>query len=336
MEQREVTTRLLHGAKKIKSFLFGKTNREFLIFLFFVLISSIFWLLQTLNEEYESTLGIPVEYRNIPSNVVITSNTPEEIKVTVKDKGFILLNYHIQPALRPIVLDFKDYQDKGNRIRIPSNEIQRQITERLLSSTRLSTFKPESFDLVYTRGKAKKVPVRIAGTLEAKQQYDITRVVLTPDSVIIYAPQEMLDTIHSVPTASASYHELDDTITFSSELQDLKNVKIIPDKVQIKVCVDQLTEKTLEVPVIAVNVPKGKIFRTFPIKVKAVFQTVLGYYNRIRPENFVFQVDYNEAIKQKSERCPVRIIHTPKNIEHLRIQPQEVDYLIEDDDEGSY
>lgn len=333
MEQREVTTRLLHGAKKIKSFLFGKTNREFLIFLFFVFVSSIFWLLQTLNEEYESTLEIPVEYRNIPPNVVVTSNTPEVIKVTVKDKGFILLNYHIQPALRPVIVDFKDYQDKGNRLRISSSEIQRQITERLLSSTRLSAFKPENFDLVYTRGKAKKIPVRIAGTLASKQQYDITRIALTPDSVMIYAPQEILDTIHSVHTVSASYHELDDTITFSSELQELKNVKIIPDKVQIKVCVDQLTEKTLEVPIIAINVPKGKVFRTFPVKVKAVFQTVLGYYNRIHPENFVFQVDYNEAIKQKSERCPVRIIHAPKNIKHLRIQPQELDYLIEDNDE---
>ena len=36
----------------VRNFLLGKTNREFLVFVFFLVISSIFWLLTTLNETY--------------------------------------------------------------------------------------------------------------------------------------------------------------------------------------------------------------------------------------------------------------------------------------------
>ena len=37
----------------IRDFLFSKTNREFLIFLLFLLLSGIFWLMMTFNETYE-------------------------------------------------------------------------------------------------------------------------------------------------------------------------------------------------------------------------------------------------------------------------------------------
>ena len=37
----------------VRNFLFSRANREFLIFLFFLALSGIFWLLTTLNETVE-------------------------------------------------------------------------------------------------------------------------------------------------------------------------------------------------------------------------------------------------------------------------------------------
>ena len=39
--------------KNIRRFLFGWANREFLIFLFYLIVAGIFWLLTTLNESFE-------------------------------------------------------------------------------------------------------------------------------------------------------------------------------------------------------------------------------------------------------------------------------------------
>ena len=48
--------------KSIKNFLFSNMNKQFLVFLFFLLLSAIFWLIITLNETYEKELKIPVRF----------------------------------------------------------------------------------------------------------------------------------------------------------------------------------------------------------------------------------------------------------------------------------
>ena len=44
----------------IRNFLFSSANKEFLIFLFFLSLSGIFWLMMTLNETYEKEFKLPV------------------------------------------------------------------------------------------------------------------------------------------------------------------------------------------------------------------------------------------------------------------------------------
>jgi YbbR domain-containing protein len=248
-------TRLSLVWKKVKSALFSKTSKELFIFLCFFFMSAVFWVLQALDEVREQTIDIPVSYRNVPDDVVITSNPPEVLKVIVQDNGMNLLNYRLRRSVKPVVFDFNDFEGKGYLLKMENADIQKQIIDNLNSSTKLISFKPESFDVVYTRGKAKRVPVRLAGNITAKQQYDITFVELEPDSVMIYAPQEVLDTISAMYTSSETYHDITDSISFQSELQNYVNVKAVPNKVKVKVFVEQLTEKTLEVPVNAINVP---------------------------------------------------------------------------------
>ena len=79
--------------KKVGNFLFRVVNKEFLIFLFFLLLSSTFWLLITLNETYEQEIVIPVHLVDVPKNVVLTSDTTMNVRVTVRDKGYTLLTY---------------------------------------------------------------------------------------------------------------------------------------------------------------------------------------------------------------------------------------------------
>ena len=46
--------------RAIWEFLFTKTSKEFVIFLFFLALSGIFWLSLTLNETYEREFAVPV------------------------------------------------------------------------------------------------------------------------------------------------------------------------------------------------------------------------------------------------------------------------------------
>ena len=55
-EKQNMRVRYLKTLEKIRNFLLSRKSREFLIFLFFVLVSFSFWLLQVLNDDYETEL----------------------------------------------------------------------------------------------------------------------------------------------------------------------------------------------------------------------------------------------------------------------------------------
>ena len=59
-ERRNIKYIYLKLSRKIKDFLLSDKSREFLIFLFFFFIAGGFWLLQTLNNDYEAEFSIPV------------------------------------------------------------------------------------------------------------------------------------------------------------------------------------------------------------------------------------------------------------------------------------
>lgn len=59
-DRQNIHARYLKALNGIRNFLLAKKSREFLIFLFFVFVSFSFWLLQVLNDDYETELSIPL------------------------------------------------------------------------------------------------------------------------------------------------------------------------------------------------------------------------------------------------------------------------------------
>ena len=109
--------------KQIKNFLLSDKSREFFIFLFFFFIASGFWLLQTLNNDYETEFSIPIRIKGIPNEILLTSEPATEIHIKVKDKGTVILNYMLGKSFFPVNLNFEDYKDRGNHVKIAISEI---------------------------------------------------------------------------------------------------------------------------------------------------------------------------------------------------------------------
>ena len=99
------------GFRRIRNFLLSSKSREFLVFLFFVLVSFAFWLLQTLDDVYQTEFKVPLRLKNVPKEVVITSDLPEEVRVQVEDRGTVLLNYMLGRTFFPVTFDFSDYME---------------------------------------------------------------------------------------------------------------------------------------------------------------------------------------------------------------------------------
>ncbi len=315
--------------EKIRNFLLARQSREFLIFLFFVFVSFCFWLLQVLNDEYETELSMPVRMKNVPDNVVLTSELPSSIKVGVKDRGTVLVNYLWGQTFYPLLLDFADYSDKGNHVLIPSSSFSKKITGQLNQSTKLMTIKPDTLEFIYTRGNSKNVPVKLRGSVLPARQYYVSDTIFSPDSVKVYAPKAILDTITAAFTQHVEVEGLSDTLKNQVTILPVKGARFVPDKAEMTLMADIYAEKSVDVPVIGVNFPKDKILRTFPTKVKITFQVGLSRFMEVNAEDFLVVVDYEEHIKSEGEKVRLELRQVPEGVNHVRMNLTELDYIIE-------
>lgn len=298
-------------------------------FLFFFFIAGGFWLLQTLNNDYEAEFSVPVKLKGIPNNIVITSEPASELRIKVKDKGTVLLNYMLGKSFYPVTLDFSDYKGLDNYVRVLSSQYEKKILGQLNVSTRLLSMKPDTLEYYYSTGASKLVPVKLQGTVSAGRQYYLSDTIFHPDSVLVYAPANVLDTITVAYTQRVKLEDISDSLKQQVPLVSQKGVKFVPASIEMMLPVDIYTEKTVEVPLRGVNFPADKVLRAFPSKVQITFQVGLSRFRRIDANDFHVYVSYEDLIRLGSDKYTVKLKNIPKGVSHVRFNPEQVDFLIE-------
>jgi len=106
--------------------------------------------------------------------------------------------------------------------------------------------------------------------------------------------------------------------------------KFVPQSARVTIITDRMIEKTVQVPVQGVNFPASKTLRTFPPKVNITFQVGMSQYKRITPESFVLVVNYADLLKNTDNRCHLSLKSVPIGVRRARINPADVEYVIED------
>ena len=315
LDRRKLRYTYLRLSKRIKDFLLSDKSREFLIFLFFFLIAGGFWLIQTLNNDYEAEFSIPVRMKDVPNNIVL--------------KGTVLLNYMLGKSFFPVNLSFPDYKGQNNHVKIFASEFEKKILIQLNASSKILSIKPDTLDYIYSTGKSKLVPVHFQGKVTAGLQYYVSDTICSPDSVLVYAPAGILDTITTAYTQEVNLENISDTIRQRVALDNKKGVKFVPASVELTFPVDIYTEKTVEVPLRGINFPADKVLRAFPSKVQITFQVGLKRFRSIKASDFVINVSYEELLKLGSDKYTVKLKSAPRGINQIRIVPEQVDFLIE-------
>ena len=315
----------------IRNFLFSNMNKQFLIFIFFLILSAAFWLFMTLNEVYENEIKMPIQVINVPKNVVLTSPTVDTVRVTVRDRGWVIMSYLYGEKKRMARINFKSY-DRGNGGGIvSSSDLRRAVEQQLESSSTVLVLKPEKLEFFYNNGERKRVPVRYTGRVIPEELYFISQVEYSPDSVDIYASQEKLDSIKSIQTEQLNYVGFRDTLYVNCRLVHPSDVKVVPEHIRIGFFTDVLTEESISVPIKCVNLPAGKVLRTFPAKMRVNFVVGVSELRNMRPEDFQVVADYLEIEQNPSEKCNLYLRSIPHGISRATLGAKQVDYLIEEE-----
>lgn len=315
----------------VRNFLFSSANREFLTFFFFLVLSTIFWLMTALNETYEREIGVPAYLVNIPKNVVVTSDMEDTVRVTVRDKGFALLAYTYGEGIRPINVNFQSAitRQSGYGV-VSSQELMKMINQRFSGSSKIVQVKPDRLDFHYNYGLSRQVSVKMSGHVVPGKSFYLARTRFWPEKVTVYGSKQALDSLRFVKTVPINITNFNDTVLRTVALETIKGVKIVPNTVRIGLYPDILTEENIEVSITAINMPEGKVLRTFPQRVTVNFIVGASMFRSISPEQFAVVVDYNEIIDHPSDKCSIHLRETPQGVRNARLKMTHVDYLIEE------
>ena len=315
---------------KAIGYVFSKMwNKQMLVFLFFLALSTTFWLFQTLNETYEEDFNVPLELRGVPKGIVITTDLPRNVKVTLRDKGSTLLSYRYGERRLAVVIDFNAYASGTNgHVRILASELVKQLQGRLSQGTQILAFKPDTLEFFYNHGRTKRVPVKLLGEITAAAGYYISSQRITPDSVDVLASNRQLDTITAAYAMPLRHSGISGSAIYKLNLRSLRGAKFQPAVVKLLVDVDRLVEKKFSVPITGEGFPDGEQLRTFPSQVEVVCQVGMKRYRYIRPEGFEVVASY-DSLKAGSSRCHLYIKSIPAGVQSVRLINDEVEYVIE-------
>lgn len=316
---------------RIRNIFFGKKSHEFFVFLFFFVVSAGFWLLQTLNETFETEISVPLALKNVPEKVHITTNLPSQIHVTIRDRGTTLIRFFRYSVQNALEVDFEKY-DAGlsnARVQVPITDVQRMIHSQLGVTSHVIAVRPDTLEYYYNRGIARRLPVKVCGSISASPQNYIQSMNISEDSVLVYAPNNVLDTMQYAYTQAVNLLGLKENVTQNVSFRRMKGVEYVPSMVEMTTFVGYYAEKTVEVPIIGLNFPGDKELRTFPSRAKVTFRVESGQYQRITSDNFVLAITYEELLQNPSDKYRLHLKSLPEGVTNARISPQEVDYLIE-------
>lgn len=313
---------------ELKEFLSSSKGRDILLYLVFVIISFAFWAILSLNNLIQDNYKVRFRITGIPQGVTMINDYPREFNVTVKNNGYVLLKYMIGDNPE-ITVDFKEYANGNGQILISRQELEDMLVAEFGSGTSIVSFSPESLSIKYTSLPGKKVPVEIFGDYVANFQYVVNgEIVAVPDSVTIYSDAGNLSAINKVRTEKIISRNLTDSLYVKIAIQNIKDVRAVPDSVDVMIPVEPLVTKRSSIPVIVKNLPENVSVVVFPSSVQVSYLLPMSLYNDRLDDKFEASVDYGD-IQGNKAKLPVRIEIAPEIYQNIQLETDSVEYVIE-------
>lgn len=312
-----------------------KNDRRLIIYLICVAIATIFWFLNALNKEYSVELYFPVKYTNLPKNKLLSNTPPDRFSLKVNSYGFTILRHKLSLAFSPLVFDVNDFT--GHRMEtsdqaeyaIPSKQFINRISEQVSNELRITEIHPDTLYFKFDRIVAKKIVIQPNVSYELKKQHLLSAIITTlPDSVMVWGPETVLDTLRFIQTKHQHFKSLDHTIQQQVALATIKNMEYEPNRVLLNIPVEEYTEKQLVVPVFVSNLPDSIQVNLFPDEVKVNFLISLNRFSEIKPADFRISVSFQDIL-DKVELLDLKLESHPPYSFSVSFFPEKVEYLIE-------
>jgi len=315
---------------EVRTFFKNIPWKKILAFLFFVLLSCIFWVMQVSRQKYEATLTIPVKYINIPDSIVFENDLPLTVNARIKDDGWVLFKYYFTRRSDSMIVDVRDIVKSTPDKIIQGRNFEQLIRTKLFVTSELISYTPTRMSYIYALLHDKKLPVIYNGNVSlADGHMLIGDLSVSPDTVLVYGSREALDTLYYAYTVTDTITNVKSEQKVVVAMKPIRGIKYVPDIVTLTIPADQFIEKSVEVPITCINLPPNLSIKFFPSSVKILFDIGKTREDNNIADNFKIVIDYNDIKDLKDSSIPVRITESPDYIRTKLPEPSEVEFVLE-------
>lgn len=308
-------------------------SRDLPVFLVFLFLSLCFWFLNALRKEYVTTIEFPVVFTHFPDDAVAGSSEGQSVILKVRSEGFQLLQYQFGNVFDPVevkVDQLPPYQ-KGDEFGIYflPRQFSRLLMAQLPGKLELLEILSDTLFIPILPRTTKKLAVKPSLRVSyERQHFNSSKVFVYPDSVLVTGAAQEVDTMRWVATALLEERHIKDTLVRQVKLRTASGLQYSHDLVRVVLPVEAFTQKSVNVPVVARNLPAKFHFKSFPSSVRVSFMVGLSQFDDVQPADFLAVVDFSDT-GLSSERLKVKIEKMPPGIQNMSYSPIFVDYLIE-------
>lgn len=318
---------LRRRAKRLLRLLRSSRGKDILIFLLFLCVSYVFWLILTLNDDMQRDLKVRFEITDVPSGITFISEVPQNINVSVRDKGTVLTNYSWggTPAVKVSYADLtRDTRD--DRVLLGEQQLNARIRAAFDPTTQIVGMRPDSLSLIITNQPPSAAIVEPQVDVSPAAQCVISGpVTVSPDTVLVYAAQHLRIRPKHIKTVKVNRSDVKDTLTVEARLIPEAGTRVVPDRVLITVPIEPLIAKKREVAVRIHGASDPKSIVVFPSRVFVSYLLPMSLYNS---ENGIINVTADFA-RRSNGKMPLELGALPDYYRGVELSTDSVEYLIE-------
>jgi len=311
-----------------------KLSQRAVIFFFCLLLSSFFWLLSALSEEYNSRMKIPLNYTELAGFFVLTEDPPEAIEVEVRGTGFELLGeqWTLNNSPLQINLNTAKPSPKPNQFCIPTFKLRTRVIKTLDPNLSLRYISPDTLYFRTENRYGKQLPLQADLDLTFASGYNLRAPArLSPDSIWVSGPASFIDTVTTVYTEPLKIKQMEDSTERLLKVQNypVEGVKLEPEQVKVLIPVEKFTEKELSMRIKVVNQVDQRQIRTYPREIKAVFLVPLSKFEYLDTSVVKSVVTFTQAELDKKQ-LPLELVGIPPYAKLMRKEVDKVEFIIKE------
>ena len=321
-------SRFAEFIRKIGDSLLKLFRGDFLVFLLFLAITFFFWWSQTMSQNFQTVMRVPVQLSDVPDDIRVTMPPVRHITVSLSGKGSALRKSGRRGSHHVLYVSNSAFNMVQGHASLSTLGLRDSITALLPSSVTIRSVSPDSLVYQYALQHGVMLPVEFGGSIESQDQFFLERIEFNPDSIL--AKVLLSDTAsHRAVVDAGQIVISSDTITRTVPIKRESGVIYSQDDVLMTVLSQQYTEKSLEIPIAGVNFPDFVTLKAFPSKAVVTFWVKMSEYDRVTASDFHVVVDYNDIAGSEASKARLRIFSQPADVRNVRLQTRTVDYLME-------